>query len=413
MTARATGSSARPAARRRLRRARLRSAARDCRPLGGHRPRARGSRGRGRRLETVRWRARSRTARAGEAESSERADDVVQGVKTLVRNTVLVQVAGEPVAGEHPVGGLSHAAVGVAVADVDDVPVRRQVGALAGLAAGSAGLAVAKTCPPAVRMPGNLVGAHLELEPFALEDRPDQLPEVAGDDRGPVRVRELMETRPQLDMVDQPADHLADRRLDRRRVAANLLVQRNLAPVERRRGVQVDLPDAELAKSENQRVFDGRGPVPVEEDGRAESVAQPSAPAEWETTYLSMRRMFTGSTWVALENSSADPPQTRMSSQSTTTKSSRCLRRSKYSCASLRFGKPYFSSSASTCGWIGLRTITGRAPCRFMKAIVRSKYANRAGSTVPGCGGWARMPAINAATLLATILARSARNFGR
>ena len=45
-------------------------------------------------------------------------------------------------------------------------------------------------------MPLDLVGAQLELEPLALEDRFDQLPEVARDDRGPVLHGELVEAGP-------------------------------------------------------------------------------------------------------------------------------------------------------------------------------------------------------------------------
>src|SRR5205823_3425524 len=101
-----------------------------------------------------------------------------------------VQIARKPVAGENVVGGLRRTAVGVAVADVDDFAHAHAhdgyIGALARLAAGSARVPVAKRRPPAVRMPLDLVGAQLELEPLTLEDRFDQLPEVARDDRGPV-----------------------------------------------------------------------------------------------------------------------------------------------------------------------------------------------------------------------------------
>jgi len=46
---------------------------------------------------------------------------------------------------------------------------------------------------------------------------------------------------------------------------------------------------------------------------------QESAPSEWATMYLSMRRMFKRSTWLAFIQSEALPPHVRMSSQLTTT----------------------------------------------------------------------------------------------
>jgi hypothetical protein len=42
-------------------------------------------------------------------------------------------------------------------------------------------------------------------------------------------------------------------------------VQRDLAALERGRGVEVDLPVPELAQRDDQRVFDGRRAVPVED----------------------------------------------------------------------------------------------------------------------------------------------------
>ena len=66
--------------------------------------------------------------------------------------------------------------------------------------------------------------------------------------------------------------------------------------------------------------------------------------------YSSMRRMFRRLTWFAFEKSSGEPPQSRMSSASTKTKSKRVLRPRRYSRAVLRSGWPCFRSSRENRG---------------------------------------------------------------
>src|ERR687887_226143 len=66
------------------------------------------------------------------------------------------------------------------------------MGPLARLAAGTAGVSVPEGCQPALRIPLDLVGTNLELEPLALENRLDQLPEVARDDHGSPRLGQLV-----------------------------------------------------------------------------------------------------------------------------------------------------------------------------------------------------------------------------
>jgi len=74
-----------------------------------------------------------------------------------------------------------------------------------------------------------------------------------------------VETRPHLEVLPQPAHDLLDRRPDRLGVAADFLVQRDLAAPERSGRIKVDLPVAELAQREDQRVVDGHSSVPVED----------------------------------------------------------------------------------------------------------------------------------------------------
>ncbi len=150
-------------------------------------------------------------------------------VEGLERDALLLQVARKPVASEDSIGGPRRAAVGVAVADVNDLAICGQVGALARLAARSAHVAVPERRPPSLRLPRDAVCSYLELEIFAREDRLDQLPEVAGDDGRPMRLGELVKARPQLEVLDQPVHDLAERGFDRFRVAADLLVQGDLA----------------------------------------------------------------------------------------------------------------------------------------------------------------------------------------
>jgi hypothetical protein len=179
---------------------------------------------------------------------------------------VLGQVAGERIPREDAIGRAGCATVRVAVADVDHRLVAGQVGPLTGLAARAAGIAVAKRPAPPVRMPLDLVRAHLELEALRGEDRLDQLPEVARDDHRPEPLGELAEAGTQIGVLDEPRLHLLERRLDPFGIPADLLVQRDLTALERLRRVEVDLPVAELGHRLDQRVLHRRRAVPVDDD---------------------------------------------------------------------------------------------------------------------------------------------------
>src|SRR5207249_4948580 len=92
--------------------------------------------------------------------AGEPGGDVAQIAERLVRDAVLIEIPREPIAREDTRRRPRGAAVGVAVADVDDAP-RREGGALAPFTALRAHDAVARTDAPPVRAGVEAVGEQL------------------------------------------------------------------------------------------------------------------------------------------------------------------------------------------------------------------------------------------------------------
>src|SRR5919109_5159886 len=187
--------------------------------------------------------ARNRSVESSQSNGSgsETKSDLVEVVEALVGNPSLVEIAGEAACCEDAVGRLGRAAVRVAVADVDDLVVARELlhdGALARLAAALAVLAVLPEHPPAVGPRVDPVGVQLHLDPLPLEDRLDELVEPGGDDHEPPaallrELDELPKPRPYAGMAENVLHHLGERRSYRRVLAGDLVAKRNPACIER------------------------------------------------------------------------------------------------------------------------------------------------------------------------------------
>ena len=175
-----------------------------------------------------------------------------------------------PARREDPVGGERGAAVGVAVADVDDLAGREQ-GALARLAADVAVVGIAPLDAPAVGPRIDAVRVQLDLRRLPLEDGLDQLVEPARDDvdlpavglRG---VRRTRRTPAGPRLVEHPGDDLVERRGDRLELARDHLAQRQAALVEAVLDLLVDGRVAELERDPVEEIRLGDRAVEVEDD---------------------------------------------------------------------------------------------------------------------------------------------------
>ena len=145
-----------------------------------------------------------------------------------------------------------------------DVRLACEPASLAWLAAGSAHRFVPKTHVPAARTSIHPVRRDLEFDALAREHRLDQLLEPRGDNERVERC-ELLEPRPHLDVLHHPGNDRFERRRDRRELERDLLVQRQIdadARLERRKQHRI----AELVDHLDERVADGDGPVPIEDE---------------------------------------------------------------------------------------------------------------------------------------------------
>ena len=127
----------------------------------------------GRELEVERLRKRDRGRRRGSRRSARRGSLARRGSSA------------RPARREDEVGRLGGAAVGVAVADVDELVVAGELlhdRALARLAAGVAASRRSATARASRRARVDAVRVQLDLDALALEDRLDQLVEAARDD---------------------------------------------------------------------------------------------------------------------------------------------------------------------------------------------------------------------------------------
>jgi hypothetical protein len=181
------------------------------------------------------------------------------------------QVAREARRREHAIGGERGAAVGVPVADVDDL-ARGKQRALARLAADVAVVGVAPLDPPAVGPRVDAVRVQFDVDSLAFEDGLDQLFEPARDDVDVAAGRlgcanELGEPRANLRLVEHPADDLVERSRDRDELADDHLPQRQPALVEAVLDLLVDGRVAELERDPVEQIGLGDRAVEVEDDG--------------------------------------------------------------------------------------------------------------------------------------------------
>src|SRR5919109_3245392 len=220
--------------------------------------------------------ARNRSVESSQSNGSgsETKSDLVEVVEALVGNPSLVEIAGEAACCEDAVGRLGRAAVRVAVADVDDLVVARELlhdGALARLAAALAVLAVLPEHPPAVGPRVDPVGVQLDLDPLPLEDRLDELVEPGGDDDEPPPALlcerdQLVEPGPDVDVLELPADNLLERLPHGAKLARDDLAQGHGSPVETVLDLLVDRRVAEAARDRVEQVFPGDGAVEVDDE---------------------------------------------------------------------------------------------------------------------------------------------------
>ena len=162
-------------------------------------------------------------------------EDVEEVVERLERHTLGLEVLGQPGPREDPFRGQGGAAVGVAVADVDE-RLRREPGALAPVTAPVARPLAAPEDAPPVGPRVDSVGEQLDLDALAGEQRPDQLLEAARQDERVVAPHELVEAGPELGVLGQPGvDVLEPRVCDRRELD---LHQPRAGPSRRRRAAR-------------------------------------------------------------------------------------------------------------------------------------------------------------------------------
>jgi len=127
---------------------------------------------------------------------------------------------------------------------------------------------------PAVVRLLDAVREHLELDALAGEHGRDQLVEAGGDHRRPMSLGELVQTVSDLDVLDDPRDHLGERGRDRRELERDLLVQRQVVP-DARLELGQDRGIAEAVDHLDERVADGDGAVPVEHQPHGTSSSFP------------------------------------------------------------------------------------------------------------------------------------------
>ena len=112
-----------------------------------------------------------------------------------------VEVAGQPAAGEHARGGEGRTAVGVAVADVDDL-ARRELLTLAALATDRTDLALDLDSPARSVIGEELVCDQVGLDSVGGEHRLDQLAQVRGEEQRPLAFDKL-DKAGELDLVQE------------------------------------------------------------------------------------------------------------------------------------------------------------------------------------------------------------------
>ena len=199
--------------------------------------------------------------------SGKRSSNGVQVVERLVGDALLVEVSRQPAPGEDPVGGERAAAVGVAVADVDDLALRRERRALARLPADRADRQLAPDRPPAVRDRASIrfacsststpsrssTGSISSWKPLETTSGCS-----AASSGRPGRTRTFSTT--QATTSSCGACTVANCALD-------LLAQRDLPGEELLAEALALLPVPELLEHHQQRVALGDRPVPVDDEG--------------------------------------------------------------------------------------------------------------------------------------------------